>query len=379
MSYDDVPAQFGCYERGEEIGSGSFGRVFQCRKAGELFAAKAIDLRRIKLARNYKRELKKLKRETDILKQLPSHPKLVSLLDIVVVDELWAFFVLELVPRGDLLRALFRRPGERKRLLEPEARYVFRQLVEGLQVLHSHSIIHRDLKLENVLVLRERTEASYLLLDVKITDFGLSKFIGEGFSEACSTVGSPRYMAPEVLAKCVHGFEADVWSLGIMLFVMLEGSFPTDEPKGAKQADVNKLVKKLHRGVSAQARSVLLGLLQKRLDRRTTLDRLAEDPWLSDAATSPAAEGRAAKRPRITVRKRLAFAPKTARRKSSSRAVATTGRQLKQPKAAATAATGRRRPREAGCAAGAIFSEADDRAVTAAAADVSRAISQPKW
>merc|ERR1712093_869462 len=119
----------------------------------------------------------------------------------------WLFFVLEFVAGGDLMKTMLKRPGRRPRLLEIEALFVFKQLVEGLGWLHSQGVIHRDLKLENVLVVRARevgTSPSSLLLDVKITDFGLSRFVGPEFSEPRSTVGSPRYMAPEVKASGTH-------------------------------------------------------------------------------------------------------------------------------------------------------------------------------
>jgi len=393
---DDVPLKFGCYERGKELGRGTFGRVYSCRRDGagktkgaeEWFAAKAIDLRRLRLSRNVSRELKKLKREADILKKLPPHPRLVSLLDIVVEQNNWAFFVLELVPGGDLLRALFKRPGKRPRLQEIEALFVFRQLVEGLELLHGQGIIHRDLKLENVLVVRERAEGSYLFLDVKITDFGLSKIVGEGFSDACSTVGSPRYMAPEVVTKGIHDFRADLWSLGIMLYVMLDGRFPSDEPKKAQQSEINELISKLP--ASAQARSVVSGLLQKNLEKRTAMEQLVQDPWLSSAGTAagrtPAARPRgrinkaeliqedeqkgtaASKRHRLRLKREPIEAASPKRRCI---------RTKRSPALQVPASKRRRLPagEAAALAEGSLFSKADHEAVTAATDAVSKAVS----
>merc|ERR1712003_549963 len=111
----------------------------------------AVDLRRLRLSVDVGREVKKLQREAKILKKVPLHPNLVRFFDVVREGE-WLYFLLELVAGGNLFSTLVRRPGKRPKLQEAEARYVFRQLVDGLSLLHEHGIIHRDLKLENVLV-----------------------------------------------------------------------------------------------------------------------------------------------------------------------------------------------------------------------------------
>merc|ERR1712203_1176817 len=107
----------------------------------------------------------------------------------------------------------------RPKLQEPEARYVSRQLVDGLALLQELGIIHRDLKLENVLVAKQVVKQGEVWLDIKIADFGLSKVVGDRYSDAQTLVGSPRYMAPEVLARGAHDFRADLWSLGVLMHV----------------------------------------------------------------------------------------------------------------------------------------------------------------
>jgi len=305
---EEAPESFGGYVRGEELGRGAFACVFACKKvdSGERFAAKAIDLRRLRLCVNLGREVKKLQREARILKKVPPHANLVHFVDIVQEGD-WLFFILELVTGGNLFNALMQRPGRRPKLQESEARFIFSQLVEGIGLLHGQGIIHRDLKLENVLVVRKRTEQpdDKVMLDVKIADFGLSKVVGEGLSDALSTVGSPRYMAPEVIAKGAHDFRADLWSLGVLLYVLLDGKFPcggtVNRAATAQQNKLNAAVAKLP--ISAHGQAVVLGLLQLRPEARCTIGQLRQHPWLAENGESQGhAPNRPSKRPRLRIK-----------------------------------------------------------------------------
>jgi len=337
MAADAVPTRFGSYVRGEELGRGAFGCVFVCEKVGndQRFAAKAIDLRRLRLSQNAGKEIKKLQREANILKKVPPHPNLVQFVDTVQEGN-WLFFVLELVNGGNLFSVLVQRPGKKPRLREFEGCFVFRQLVEGLHLLHSHGVIHRDLKLENVLVVNERHVGPDVLLDVKIADFGLSKVVGDGLSEAHSTVGSPRYMAPEVWAKGIHDFKADLWSLGVLCHVLLDGRFPCEGVQQRSQSTIDAAVGKLP--VGEHARSLVSGLLQLKPEARLGVDQLRQHPWLanSDACRSGSTP---AKRIRLWSKE-----PRPLRTKVSLEC---------------------------------LFSKRDDEAVTEAANAVSKAVSSP--
>eukprot|EP00930_Biecheleria_cincta_P017085 TRINITY_DN13683_c0_g1_i1.p1 TRINITY_DN13683_c0_g1~~TRINITY_DN13683_c0_g1_i1.p1 ORF type:complete len:648 (+),score=92.61 TRINITY_DN13683_c0_g1_i1:56-1999(+) len=287
MAAAAYPERFGNYLRGDELGRGAYGVVFRCSKSGsdEPYAAKAVDLRRLQLSISPDRETKKLQREVDILKRLPPHENLVRFVD-AVEDGHWFIFILEFVRGGDLFNALTRRPvGPKKRpcFAEEEVVFILRQLVEGLQFLHDHQVIHRDLKLENILVTQEVIEGSRVFCDVKISDFGLSKVVGEELSEACTAVGSPRYVAPEVLGKGIHDFRADLWSLGILVHVLLTGCYPVDDPPRARQASLTAAVNKM--GVSPGAQEVVLELLQTDRNLRISLQRLKQRPWFSGHET----------------------------------------------------------------------------------------------
>merc|ERR1719191_1439783 len=131
---------------------------------------------------------------------------------------------MELVGGGELFDHIV----GRGRLPEDEARYVFLQIVEGLKYIHSKNIIHRDLKPENILIDQKHSRQG--LLEVKLSDFGHSKLINDGYSTALTRVGTPQYWAPEVSdpAKAALGYTqaVDLWSLGVVLYVMLIGSYP---------------------------------------------------------------------------------------------------------------------------------------------------------
>ncbi|CAK0899540.1 unnamed protein product, partial [Prorocentrum cordatum] len=298
----DMPETFGGFvrdsERGE-LGRGAFAVVYACERKSDSakFAAKALDLRQLRLFVDPAREVKKLRREATVLQQLPPHPNLVKFVDVIQEGH-WLIFLLELVEGGNLYKALVSRPtgrDGRSKLREPEACHVFRQLVDGLNVLHSLNVVHRDLKLENVLVVQKRAVGRDLLLDVKIADFGLSKSVGEGVSEARSTVGSPRYMAPEVIAKGPHDRPADLWSLGILAHVMLDGRFPcTGASAKAPQKAVDAAIGRLP--VSPAARDAVLRLLRREPAERLTAPQLCSHPWLSGGgrASAAAAEGEGA-------------------------------------------------------------------------------------
>jgi serine/threonine protein kinase len=278
MMQAEVPETFGDYVRGRELGRGASGTVFTCErpKVRGTYAAKAIDLRRLRMSAQADRELKKLHREIDILRRVPPHENLVRFIDSFEEGN-WCFLILEYVSGGDLFSVLVRR-GRTPCFSEVETVFVLRQLVEGLSCLHRHGVIHRDLKLENVLVVRESRRGDHVMCTVKITDFGLSKVVGDGRSFAKSTVGSPRYIAPEVLAKGVHDFRADLWSLGVLLYVLLAGKFPFEGSPNMPQQAITAVVQRLEVSLSAQA--VLIGLLQSDVVRRLPLDVLRHHAWL---------------------------------------------------------------------------------------------------
>lgn len=178
------------------------------RLTNRLVAIKSLELNKLK----DETRKKKILCEVKILGRL-SHPGVIRLLE-VFENQKYVFLVMELAANGDLLKTL-KKLGS---VSEAKARKYFFQIAHGLKYIHDNKIIHRDIKLDNILV-----DENDLC---KICDFGVSRTMedGEIINEQC---GTPAYLAPEIiLEQGYHGFGADVWSLGVLLFALLTGSMP---------------------------------------------------------------------------------------------------------------------------------------------------------
>jgi len=165
------------------------------------------------------------------------------------------------------------------RLGDDETRHIFVQLVEGLRYIHSKGIVHRDLKPENILI--DSTTLHPGFPEVKLSDFGHSKLIRDGYTHAQSTVGTRQYWAPEVADPSSDRYDerADLWSLGVVLYVMLMGRCPfdSDGPKtdfafrGSRYAD-----------------ELIRGLIRIRPEERITLEQCLQSHWvLAKSSTCP--------------------------------------------------------------------------------------------
>lgn len=212
------------YDIREELGSGAIGKVYRAveRGSGESWAIKIVPTRQFALEGNL--SLDELLHEARMLRKI-AHPAIVSVKDVYCNGAAFSI-VMQLVEGGDL----FDRILEREKYPEDDAREVMRNILPALAYLHERNIVHRDIKPENIL-LRSMTSD----VDVLLTDFGLAK-IGDTSSMSCKTFcGTPQYLAPEVLEKrtsfedtSYDGAAADIWSLGVVLFVLLTGTQPAN-------------------------------------------------------------------------------------------------------------------------------------------------------
>jgi len=279
------------HEVGAELGHGAAARVFACRRlrTGEELAVKIINIQRLRLMGDLERHLAKLDREVQILRQL-RHMRIVNL-HMVHRTKDWYFLVMERVWGGELFQQIV----QKKALSELEAKHVFRQLLEGVTYMHSKGVIHRDLKPENILVVRSYATpppAADSILDVKIVDFGLSKIISEGASLAKTFVGTPQYWAPEVLSVQDGGGTydqaADLWGLGVVLFVMLSGRYPFDGRKRPLEEQIRSAAFNINtsrwRGISDDAKDLVRGLLQVDPCKRLRLENCFCHPWIMSVA-----------------------------------------------------------------------------------------------
>ncbi|KAI8102686.1 hypothetical protein M9434_005485 [Picochlorum sp. BPE23] len=200
------------YELIRDIGSGNFGvaKLMRCTATGEEVAVKFIE-RGEKIDKNVEREIINHR-------QLSGHPNIIRFKEVFLTTTHLGISM-EYASGGEL----FDRIVKAGRFSEDEARYFFQQLISGVEWCHREGVCHRDLKLENTLL--DGRPAPRL----KICDFGYSKSAIFD-SQPKSTVGTPAYIAPEVLSRKQYAGEiADVWSCGVTLYVMLVGAYPFED------------------------------------------------------------------------------------------------------------------------------------------------------
>ncbi|XP_078429998.1 calcium-dependent protein kinase 20-like isoform X2 [Wolffia australiana] len=266
------------YELGRELGRGEFGVTYLCTDlgSGDLFACKSISKKKLRTAI----DIDDVRREVEIMKHLPLHANIVRLKE-TYEDEGAVHLVMEFCEGGEL----FDRIVSRGHYTERAAASVTRTIVEVVQMCHKHGVIHRDLKPENFLFANKK-ESSPL----KAIDFGLSIFFspGEKFHEI---VGSPYYMAPEVL-KRNYGPEIDVWSAGVILYILLCGVPPfwAETEQGVAEAIIRSAVdfkRDPWPMISDNAKDLVRRMLNPDPAKRLTAQEVLDHPWMQNAKTAP--------------------------------------------------------------------------------------------
>ncbi|PKA65488.1 CBL-interacting serine/threonine-protein kinase 5 [Apostasia shenzhenica] len=271
---------FGKYEMGRLLGQGTFGKVYHGRdlRSGESVAVKVIGKDQIQ--RDSAAMAGQIQREISVMR-LVRHPNVVELRE-VLATRTRIFFVMEFVRGGELFDLV-----ARGRLPEDLARRYFRQLVSAVDFCHSRGVSHRDLKPEN------------LLLDhrgnLKISDFGLSALPDQLRHDGLlhTQCGTPAYVAPEVLRRRGYdGARADVWSCGVILYVLLAGFLPfQDENLMRMYSKISRADYQIPPWFSPEARSLLSRLLVADPAKRASIAEILRLPWLHrlDSPSPPAA------------------------------------------------------------------------------------------
>ncbi|KAG7019849.1 Calcium-dependent protein kinase 30 [Cucurbita argyrosperma subsp. argyrosperma] len=274
------------YILGLELGRGEFGITYLCtdRETKEALACKSISKRKLRTAV----DIEDVRREVAIMSNLPEHPNIVKL-KATYEDNENVHLVMELCEGGEL----FDRIVARGHYTERAAANVVRTVAEVVRMCHANGVMHRDLKPENFLFANKKEHSP-----LKAIDFGLSVFFkpGEKFSEI---VGSPYYMAPEVL-KRNYGPEVDIWSAGVILYILLCGVPPfwAETEQGVALAILRGLLdfkREPWPQVSESAKSLVRQMLEPDPKRRLTAQQvlgnsftiIADHPWLQNAKKAP--------------------------------------------------------------------------------------------
>lgn len=213
-------------------------------------------------------DVERVSREIHILK-LIRHPNIVQLYEIIETPK-QLFLVMEYMEKGELFDYIV----DNKRIGEAEAVRIFYQLIAGIEYIHKIGIVHRDLKPENILLDYKKS--------VKIVDFGLSNTYKKG-EQLKTPCGSPCYAAPEMIrGEKYDGLRVDIWSCGVILFAMLCGYLPFEDP------DTPSLYKKitagtynLHKSLSEPAKDLISKVLNGNQAERYNIDQIRSHPWMN--------------------------------------------------------------------------------------------------
>ena len=261
------PTDISFYKFGRMIGRGAFGKVNIGLNilTGRIVAIKSFNKQNL----SNEKAKKKILYETNLMRGL-YHPSVTKILETFETDK-YMLIIMEYISGGNLQNFV----KKRRKLCEKTARILYRQLIQGIKYIHSKGIVHRDIKLENILL-----DLNNIL---KICDFGVGKLTqkGQKLSDQC---GTPVYMAPEIIrGDGYEGFPVDVWSSGVALYIMLSGNIPfnRDKTHDLQSAILNLPYKKID-DISDNANDLLKNILEKDPNKRYTPDQILEHPWMNE-------------------------------------------------------------------------------------------------
>lgn len=266
-----IPSEFGNYRFQSKIGHGSFAIVILVKRITDekVFACKVISQQYLidnKLVESFKREC-------DTFAKL-NHVNILRLLDFFSDDKL-VYMIMDYCSMGDLHNVI----SQHGKIAENQARTIFSQIASGVDYLHKMGIAHRDLKLENILMDENMCP--------RICDFGFSKSANAEDNLMSTKCGSPIYTAPEIITQAQYdGLQADMWSLGVILYVMLVGKIPWDATN-EKNLFFQIITAKYHipETVSPSACRLIAELMTPQPEMRITSQEVLSHPWL-DHSTS---------------------------------------------------------------------------------------------
>ena len=267
------------YEIENKLGKGKFGlvKLAKHKETGRLVAIKIMAKKNMN-----NQDLELAKTEIDILK-VSQHPNIIKLYDVYDTAD-FIYIVMEYCSGGDLFGYLEKRGFK---LPEPRACEIIHKLAMAIFYIHSYGIVHRDLKPENILM-TDQTERA----DIRLLDFGLGKIVGP--TDKCNEpYGTLSYVAPEVLKEKPYDKSVDLWSLGIITYLMLCGFLPFDDETSEREIarqtiqDPVPYPSQVWGKISKEARRFVDGLLRKNPSERMTIKQVLEHEWFKQYSKSP--------------------------------------------------------------------------------------------
>ncbi len=264
------------YKYGRIIGQGAFGKVNLGLNilTGRVVAIKSFNKQSLDIENK-----KKILYETNLMKKL-NHPNITKILELFE-SEKYILLIMEYINGGNLFSFV----KKRRKLSEKTSKFLFKQIILGIKYIHSMNIVHRDIKLENILI--------DIKNNIKICDFGISKILSLKDQKLYDQCGTPMYMAPEIFLsnkeKGYDPFPIDLWSAGIALYIMLSGTLPfctkgdlnNKEKFSLRNSIINSNFKPIE-NISFEALDLLNGLLRKDPKRRFKVNDVLNHPWLKN-------------------------------------------------------------------------------------------------